>query len=73
VQFAEAVKRATSLNVAAVGMITNAAQANHIIVEGQADFVFLARELLRDPYFPLHAAKALGFEPNAPKQYARAF
>src|SRR6478609_4840278 len=73
VQFAEAVKRGTELRAAAVGLITDPAQASAIIAEERADFVFLARELLRDPYFPLHAAQALGQAPSVPPQYARAF
>ncbi len=73
VPFAEAVKRATKAHVAAVGMITEAAQANAIISEGKADFVFLAREFLRDPYFPHTAAQALGQKLKAPVQYERAF
>ena len=73
VRFAEAVKRATQLRVAAVGLITEPAQANAIIAAEQADFVFLARQFLRDPYFPLTAARALGHKPSlAPPQYSRA-
>ncbi|HYQ16655.1 MAG TPA: NADH:flavin oxidoreductase/NADH oxidase [Polyangiaceae bacterium] len=73
VPFAEAVKRGTGLRAAAVGLITEPAQASAIIAEERADFVFLARELLRDPYFALHAAQALGHAPSVPPQYARAF
>lgn len=73
VPFAQAVKQAVPTRIAAVGLITGAAQANAIVSEGKADFVFLARELLRDPYFPLHAAKELGVAPPAPVQYVRAF
>jgi 2,4-dienoyl-CoA reductase-like NADH-dependent reductase (Old Yellow Enzyme family) len=73
VPFAQAVKRATQLHVAAVGMITEPIQANLIIAEQQADFVFLAREFLRDPYFAYTAAKALGHQLQAPVQYQRAF
>jgi 2,4-dienoyl-CoA reductase-like NADH-dependent reductase (Old Yellow Enzyme family) len=72
VQFAEAVKRGTQLNVAAVGMITEAHQADAIIKEGKADFVFLAREMLRDPYFGVNAAHALKHKAPVPKQYTRA-
>ena len=72
VQFAEAVKRATKLRVAAVGMITEAAQANAIISAEQADFVFVARQFLRDPYFAINAARALGEKPTVPPQYGRA-
>jgi 2,4-dienoyl-CoA reductase-like NADH-dependent reductase (Old Yellow Enzyme family) len=72
VPFAEAVKRATKLRVASVGMITEAAQANAIIAEGKADLVFLARQMLRDPYFAYSAARALGHKLKAPVQYERA-
>lgn len=54
-----------------MGLITSAAQADHIIVTGQADLVLLAREVLRDPYFPLRAARELGREISWPKQYLR--
>jgi 2,4-dienoyl-CoA reductase-like NADH-dependent reductase (Old Yellow Enzyme family) len=73
VAFAEAVKRATRLRVAAVGLITEAAQANQIIAAERADFVLLARQFLRDPYFGLNAARALGQKPNVLPQYQRAF
>ena len=72
VGFAEAVKRATSLRTAAVGLITTAEQAEAIISAERADFVLLARELLRNPYWPLHAAKALGQQAAIPPQYDRA-
>ncbi|HEX2674252.1 MAG TPA: NADH:flavin oxidoreductase/NADH oxidase [Polyangiaceae bacterium] len=72
VGFAEAVKRATKLHVAAVGLITEAKQANAIIAENKADFVFLARQFLRDPYFAINAARELGHKPAVPPQYGRA-
>ena len=53
-------------------MITEPEQAEAILVEGKADVVLLARELLRDPYWPLHAARTLGVEGTWPKQYERA-
>jgi len=53
-------------------MITAPAQADHVVRTGQADLVLLARELLRDPHFPLRAAKALGHEGPWPRQYLRA-
>ena len=60
---------------AAVGMITDARQADAIIREGKADLVLLARELLRDPYWPFHAARELGqtevLKAQVPPQYAR--
>jgi len=73
VPFAERVRRETGILTGAVGLITAASQADAIIRREQADVVLLARELLRDPYWPLHAAKALGIEPKPPKQYGRAF
>lgn len=73
VPFAEQIRRDGDIATAAVGMITEAEQANEIIKNGQADMVFLARELLRDPYWPLHAAKRLGHDVAAPVQYGRAF
>jgi 2,4-dienoyl-CoA reductase-like NADH-dependent reductase (Old Yellow Enzyme family) len=73
VPFAEQIRREASIATGAVGMITGAQQADGIIRDGRADLVLLAREFLRDPYFPLHAAKALGVEMAPPVQYARAF
>ena len=70
--FAERVRREAGIATAAVGMITAPAQAEHILRSGQADLVMLAREMLRDPYWPLHAAKALGADIAWPPQYARA-
>lgn len=73
VPFAEAIRQETGVPVAAVGMITQPAQADDIISSGQADLVALARELLRDPYWSLHAARQLGYKDLAwPVQYARA-
>jgi 2,4-dienoyl-CoA reductase-like NADH-dependent reductase (Old Yellow Enzyme family) len=57
---------------AAIGLITSAAQAEHILRTGQADMVFLARAFLRDPYWPLHAARELGATIGWPPQYERA-
>jgi 2,4-dienoyl-CoA reductase-like NADH-dependent reductase (Old Yellow Enzyme family) len=54
-------------------MITTPPQANEIIAAGQADLVFLAREFLRNPYFPVTAAVALGEKPAPPIQYGRAW
>ena len=62
VPFAEAIKREAQIATAAVGMITDPIQANEIIESGKADIVLLAREMLRDPYWPQHAAKALGHD-----------
>lgn len=72
VQFAEAVKQQTGILTGAVGLITSAAQAEGILQDGQADLVLLAREFLRDPYFPLTAANKLGAEVKWPVQYERA-
>jgi 2,4-dienoyl-CoA reductase-like NADH-dependent reductase (Old Yellow Enzyme family) len=56
----------------ALGLIRSAYQAEHILRTGQADLIFLARELLRDPYWPLRAARELRAEVAWPPQYARA-
>ncbi len=72
VPFAEAIRREAKILTSAVGMITSAAQADSIIREGKADLVSLAREFLRQPYFPLHAAKDLGAVVSWPAQYVRA-
>ncbi len=70
--FAERVRREAEIPTGAVGMITSAAQAEHILHTGQADVVLLARELLREPYWPLHAAEELGHVTSWPVQYLRA-
>src|SRR5258708_17365955 len=72
VPFAERIRREASIATGAVGLITTAAQANEIILRGQADCVLIARELLRDPYLPLHAAGELGHQGRWPAQYLRA-
>lgn len=72
VEFSEKVRKESGIATGAVGLITEAEQADQIIQTGQADLVFLARELLRDPYFPLRAAHVLGQEVKWPKQYERA-
>jgi 2,4-dienoyl-CoA reductase-like NADH-dependent reductase (Old Yellow Enzyme family) len=71
-EFAERILRDTGIRTGAVGMITDPAQADHIIRTGQADLVFLAREFLRDPYWPLRAARELGQPETWPAQYLRA-
>jgi 2,4-dienoyl-CoA reductase-like NADH-dependent reductase (Old Yellow Enzyme family) len=73
VPFAERVRREAEILTGAVGMITSAEQAEAIVRDGQADMVLMAREFLRDPYFPLHAAGQLNEKPSPPLQYARAF
>jgi 2,4-dienoyl-CoA reductase-like NADH-dependent reductase (Old Yellow Enzyme family) len=72
VRFAEILKRETNILTGAVGLITTAQEANSVIEENKADVVLLARELLHDPYFPLHAASALGVDVAWPVQYERA-
>ena len=75
VPFAERIRREAGIATAAVGLITEPAQADEIVRSGKADLVLLARESLRDPNWPLRAAKTLGVkEPVSPPiQYARAF
>jgi len=72
VPFAAAIRRRAEIATGAVGLITQAVQAEQIVGTGQADAVLLARELLRDPYWPLHAARILGREAPWPPQYERA-
>ncbi len=71
--FAERIRTDADILTGAVGMITSPAQADHIIRTGQADMIFLAREMLRDPYWPRRAAKELGQEITPPEQYGRAW
>jgi 2,4-dienoyl-CoA reductase-like NADH-dependent reductase (Old Yellow Enzyme family) len=70
--FAQRIRAEADIKTAAVGMIIEPAQAEHILRSGQADVVLLAREMLRDPYWPMHAAQALGVHANWPIQYLRA-
>lgn len=72
VPFAAGIRRDAEIPTAAVGLITEPAQADAIVREGQADLIALARVELRDPYWPLHAAKTLGCEIPWPDQYLRA-
>lgn len=72
VLFAERIRKETGLATAAVGMITTPKQSEDIIARGHADMVLLAREFLRNPYFPLQAAKELGADMDWPAQYLRA-
>jgi 2,4-dienoyl-CoA reductase-like NADH-dependent reductase (Old Yellow Enzyme family) len=72
VPFAQAIRRDAQIATGAVGLITDVKQAESIIAEKKADVVLLARQLLRDPYWPLHAAAELGVEIAWPKQYDRA-
>jgi 2,4-dienoyl-CoA reductase-like NADH-dependent reductase (Old Yellow Enzyme family) len=73
VPFAERIRREAGILTGAVGLITTPQQADEIVRSGKADLVLLAREFLRDPYFPLHAAKVLGQELRPPVQYGRAW
>ena len=70
--FAATIRQQAGIATGAVGLITEPAQAEQIVSTGQADAVFLAREFLRDPHWPLHAARTLGVDISWPKQYARA-
>src|ERR1035437_1580285 len=72
VPFAERIRREAGVPTAPVGQITAPAQADQIIRNGQADLVLLARQMLRDPYWPLHAAQELGVRISWPPQYLRA-
>jgi 2,4-dienoyl-CoA reductase-like NADH-dependent reductase (Old Yellow Enzyme family) len=71
-RFAEQIRREAKLLTGAVGMITSPVQAEHALVTGQADAVIIAREFLRDPYWPLRAARELGQSISWPVQYLRA-
>ncbi len=72
VPFAARVRREGNVLTGAVGMITSAQQADQIIRNGDADMVLLAREFLRDPHWPMHAAQTLGQKMGWPEQYERA-
>jgi 2,4-dienoyl-CoA reductase-like NADH-dependent reductase (Old Yellow Enzyme family) len=72
VPFAEAIRARAGVMTGAVGLIRAPAQAEALVAGGKADLVLLAREMLRDPYWPLHAARALGVEVRWPDQYLRA-
>jgi 2,4-dienoyl-CoA reductase-like NADH-dependent reductase (Old Yellow Enzyme family) len=72
VPFAERIRREANVPTGAVGLVNEPEQAEEIIAAGKADVVFLARAELRDPYWPLHAARSLGAEAPWPVQYGRA-
>jgi 2,4-dienoyl-CoA reductase-like NADH-dependent reductase (Old Yellow Enzyme family) len=72
VPFAERIRNEAGIPTGAVGLITTPAQADDIVRGGRADCVLLARELLRDPYWPLHAARELHAKIAWPPQYERA-
>jgi 2,4-dienoyl-CoA reductase-like NADH-dependent reductase (Old Yellow Enzyme family) len=71
VPFAKAIRKEAGIATGAVGLITDAKQAERIVAERDADVVLLARAMLADPYWPLHAAKELRVEMEWPKQYLR--
>jgi 2,4-dienoyl-CoA reductase-like NADH-dependent reductase (Old Yellow Enzyme family) len=73
VPFAEKIRHGADIATAAVGFITEPKQADDIVRQGQADVVLLARQFLRDPYWPAHAAKVLGHKLPPPNQYVRAW
>ncbi|MBC7532647.1 MAG: hypothetical protein H7318_13820 [Oligoflexus sp.] len=72
VQFATRIRKEVEIPTSAVGVIVNATQAEFILQEGLADVVSMAYEMLRDPYFPLHAAREQGLDVKWPVQYERA-
>ena len=72
VELGARIRREAGIPTAAVGLITGIEQADAILTRGDADLVFLGREMLRDPYWPLHAADALGELASWPEQYLRA-
>jgi 2,4-dienoyl-CoA reductase-like NADH-dependent reductase (Old Yellow Enzyme family) len=71
VPFAARLRSEVAIPTAAVGLITQPAQAESIVAGGEADMVLVARAVLHDPYWPVHAAEALGVEASWPKQYLR--
>jgi 2,4-dienoyl-CoA reductase-like NADH-dependent reductase (Old Yellow Enzyme family) len=72
VVFAEKIKKEAGIMTGAVGLITAAKQAEEIVASGKADLVLIARASLRDPHYPLHAARELGADVEWPVQYVRA-
>ena len=72
VRFASAIRKETNIITGAVGLITDAQQAEEILQQKKADLIFIAREFLRSPYFPLHAAFELGDDVKWPSPYERA-
>ena len=73
VPLAARIRREAGIATGAVGLITTPEQAEGILNDGDADLILIARESLRDPYFPRRAAAALGVEIDAPPQYQRAW
>jgi 2,4-dienoyl-CoA reductase-like NADH-dependent reductase (Old Yellow Enzyme family) len=72
IPFARRISAEAGIPTGAVGLITEPVQAEKVVADGDADVVLLARELLRDPYWPLHAARELGADIDGPVQYHRA-
>ena len=72
VPFAEQVKKGAGIMTGAVGLITTPDECEQILQEGRADLIMLARQILRDPYFPMRAARKLGVDVPWPSQYLRA-
>ena len=73
VPFAAAIRKEADIATGAVGLITEPKQADQIVSQGEADIVFLARAMLRDPYWPIHAARELQVKVPYPPQYGRAW
>lgn len=73
IPFAEKIKQHAEIDTGAVGLITHAAQAEEILKNNRGDLIFVARELLRDPYWPLRAAIQLGVSIEYPKRYEKAW
>lgn len=73
VPFARRIRREANIKTAAVGLINTAAQAESVLADDSADLILLARQYLRDPHFPFHAAREFGAELEWPKQYDRAY
>ena len=71
--FAERIRTEAGIATGAVGLLTEPGQADAIVREGRADLVLMAREFLRSPQWPLHAARELGLDPVLPRQYERGF
>ncbi len=71
VPLAETIRKQAGILTGSVGLITKPDQAEKIIADGQADIIVMAREFLRNPYFPLYAANELGYDISYPKQYTR--
>jgi 2,4-dienoyl-CoA reductase-like NADH-dependent reductase (Old Yellow Enzyme family) len=71
VPFSGKIRKEADILTGAVGLIKGAEQAEEILIKGQADLILMGREMLRNPYFPLKAAKELGVDISWPVQYLR--